>query len=282
MPFVLISQYPLERPGAVQQLSAAFIALSEQVMRQMPWLGHFARPTIMIIALIVELLILWAVIAFLGFSPPPHAAPESSPTVFALTPENPKEQSGSAAPKVNISREDNDVTSPKLQPIAETAPPVEWSVERITISGGVSENRVSNADKSAQGGAADKGQSGGAYDPYAGAAMLPLDRNLSADAVAGVRIDWPAGEGANAWNAANRRALIEWLRTLKRRLPQSQGSILLKLKTNEDGAVMAADIMGGDALPQIKQFIANHAKANLRLSIGTPSEMLMPELEMVI
>lgn len=56
--------------------------------------------------------------------------------------------------------------------------------------------------------------------------------------------------------------------------------MLLKLTADQDGNIMAAQIMGGDAGMQHKRFIANHAKSNLRLSIGQSGEMMTPKIEM--
>ena len=123
--------------------------------------------------------------------------------------------------------------------------------------------------------------SGGGYDPYAGTAMLPLNRQKAIGAVSGIRVNWPSSSDDGAWTATNRRALIAWLQELKQHLPNARGSVQLTLSINEDGQIMAAKVMKSDALPQVQQFITQHAKTRLRLSIGTKNTLVMPELHMV-
>lgn len=289
MPFILISQHPIQRKNVLER--CAFVAgwQLDRLLAAMPWLRHLGRPVVMVIALITEIALLWIVIAYLGLAPAPHRAVDNSIPVFALSPaQRPEDPSAQAS--ASVKQQD---TAPMQQiqaPITpNTSAPIEWSVARIPVLGNAAPNNETISGAGGNSGAiADAGNGldgstgigGGAYDPYAGASMLPLDRDGSPDSVAGVRINWPTGPDAASWTAANRRALLEWLRMLKKRLPNAQGSVLLKLTADQDGNIMAAQIMGGNAGMQHKRFIANHAKSNLRLPIGQSGEMMTPKIEM--
>lgn len=292
MPFILISQHPIQRKNVLERCASVAGWQLDRLLAAMPWLRHLGRPVVMVIALITEIALLWIVIAYLGLAPLPHRAVDNSIPVFALSPEQSPEDP-SAQASASVEQQD---TAPMQQIQAritpDTPPPIEWSLAHIPVSGNAAPNNETISGARGNSGAygniagagnglnGDTGIGGGAYDPYAGASMLPLDRDGSPDSVAGVRINWPTGPDAAPWTAANRRALLEWLRVLKRRLPNAQGSVLLKLTADQDGNIMAAQIMGGDAGMQHKRFIANHAKSNLRLSIGRSGEMMTPEIKM--
>ena len=283
MPFVLVSQVPCEQQKLLPHIWDMTGGNALALITDWPWLRHLGKPMAIALAIFAELVLLWAVLSFLNVSPA-QTGMKPMETVFTLSTVEDKDKAAlDKTADQSAGKETKKTATSKAQQATiadDLIAPVEWSISAIAVR--PSQDIKDGQGQDATGAAASSGRaSGGGYDPYAGTAMLPLNRQKAIGAVSGIRVNWPSSSDDAAWTTANRRALIAWLQELKQHLPNARGSVQLTLSINEDGQIMAAKVMQGDALPQVQQFITQHAKTRLRLSIGTKNTLVMPELHMV-
>jgi len=141
------------------------------------------------------------------------------------------------------------------QPVTQVPQPViapEWSVAKIRIARIQASNSAqglagTDFDPSGLGG-------GGAYDPYAGAALQKLDRSRLEPANARPAILPQGRETALDAAALDGAALDRAVQKLRERLPTSRGSIEIEADLDATGTVIKARMVGGTASAQVGLF----------------------------
>jgi hypothetical protein len=114
-------------------------------------------------------------------------------------------------------------------------PPPEWSVSRIAMPPAAPSDRPTVEVGGSQAGAGAGGR--GAYDPYAGAAPLPLNRATA-----------PAPPAAGAL-ILDTHALAAVRQGVERRLAACRGTIVFSVRVSPTGVVLDAAARGGTAAP---------------------------------
>jgi hypothetical protein len=154
-----------------------------------------------------------------------------------------------------VAESELDVTTPT------DIPPPEWTVSRIALP--VPEPLGQGASMASGGGGAGAGAGGsGVYDPFAGAAPLPLDR------------------GAAGASAALDAALLDALRRgVERALTSCGGTVLLAVRVGPGGIVMDASVRGGSAPPAAKAMMRSALLGKQLFRGGAqPGDRQLPEI----
>jgi hypothetical protein len=163
-----------------------------------------------------------------------------------------------SAPQPVVAQSELDPTTPT------EIPPPEWTVSRIALA--IPDSPGTGIAPVAAGGGAGAGAGGsGVYDPYAGAAPLPLER---------------PGAGSGGALALDLGALDALRRRVERALPACAGTVVLAVKVAPTGIVMDAAVRGGTASPAAKTTMRNAllGKQLFRGAAGRPEDRQLPEI----
>jgi hypothetical protein len=190
---------------------------------------------------------------------------------------------GSPAPARNPPPVQPAAAAPASSAVDATAPemplPAEWTVSRLPPSALASAAPPAGGRASGMGQGA--GQSGaGAYDPYAGASPLPLNRESAVPSFAGRVLGFL---GFEQDSFALDEAALEAVRlAVARSLPGQAGTAEIVVRVSPTGMVLEADARGGSAAPRAREALARalRGKRLFRGTAATARVMTLPVLRL--
>lgn len=281
MPLTLVNREALPQPSLWDQF-LRFFSRSQPV--SVPSSSGFIvqltqKPAAFMAALAIELALIWAIIIWFGHDGAlPNIGEEAIPSVVFI-PDTQEENPAADTPD----QPSNEVAisdSMAESPLPDPTPPQQWHMEPLPIKRTAGLSSASREASSAPAAGSGIG-TGGVYDPYAGAAMLPLARDpASAADIPGLTVDWASGDPG-----INRSAFLSWLAKLRQRLPMARGSAKIVVILQDNGHIADVRITSQNMLPQVESFIARHAKAELDVARGlfrmqSENRMHLPEFSL--